>query len=236
MVRLQKFLAEAGVASRRAAEKLIADGQVEVNGKLVREPGTKVDPSKDLVLVEGTVVRVKRKLYVLLNKPRDFLCTRSDPEGRRTIMELLPREWSSLYPVGRLDRESEGMILLTNDGDFSLKLTHPRYGVRKRYLATVEGLVHQRTAAKLTAGVEHEGETLKAERVSVLTSNNSRTVLELELGEGRNREVRRMLEAVGFLVVKLQRVQIGKVRLAELPVGKWRTLTDAEIKTLITPL
>ncbi|MBI3881916.1 MAG: rRNA pseudouridine synthase [Verrucomicrobia bacterium] len=236
MLRLQKFLAEAGLASRRAAEQLIVDGRVQVNGQPVRQLGTKVDPEHDLVSLDGSPVRVKRKVHLAMNKPRDYLCTKADPEGRRTIMDLLPPDWRNVYPVGRLDRESEGLIFMTNDGDFALRLTHPRYGVKKRYVATVEGKVLPQTASKLAVGVAHEGETLKAERVRLISANNSHSVLELELAEGRNREVRRMLEAVGFEVVKLQRVQIGKITLGELRVGKWRTLTDTEIKTLITPL
>jgi pseudouridine synthase len=236
MIRLQKFLAEAGVASRRAAERLITEGRVTVNDGKVTELGTKVDEARDKIAVDGQPVRLRRKVYIVLNKPPGFICTRSDPEQRRTVMDLLPPEWGNLYPVGRLDRESEGLLFLTNDGDFSLKLTHPRFGVRKKYLATVEGEVRRSVAGQLVQGVEHEGEQLKAERARVLMANHSHSLLELELAEGRNREVRRMLEACGFSVVRLQRVQIGKIRLGELRPGKWRTLTGPEIKSLIETL
>jgi 23S rRNA pseudouridine2605 synthase len=236
MVRLQKLLSEAGVASRRAAEVLIKEGRVRVNNRVVTELGTKVDPDHDLVAVDDQPVRVRRKVYVMMNKPPGFICTRSDPEQRRTVMELLPPEWANVYPVGRLDRESEGLLFLTNDGEFALRLTHPRYGVRKIYLATVEGEVPKLVAGKLVKGVEHEGELLKAEKAKVLSANHSHSVLELELAEGRNREVRRMLEACGFTVVRLVRVQVGKIRLGELRPGKWRTLTGPEIKSLIEKL
>ena len=151
MVRLQKFLADAGVASRRAAEQFISEGRVAVAGKVVTELGTKVDPSATKVTVDGRPVRPKRKLYIALNKPRDFLTTRNDDLGRRTVFDLLPLDWINLFPVGRLDRDSEGLIFLTNDGDFSLKLTHPRYGMTKTYWAFVVGRVEQSDADRLTA-------------------------------------------------------------------------------------
>src|SRR4051812_28126993 len=141
MVRLQKFLAEAGVASRRVGEQMILAGQVRVNGRTVQELGTKVDPLHDKVDVDGKAIKAKRKLYVALNKPRGLICSRKDELERATIYELLPREWGHLHMVGRLDFNSEGLLFLTNDGEFSLRLTHPRYGVRKRYIATVEGRI-----------------------------------------------------------------------------------------------
>lgn len=236
MVRLQKFLAEAGVASRRAAEQIIVDGRVTVNGAAVTELGTKIDAAHDRISVDGRAVRAKRKLYIAVNKPPGVICTRSDPEQRNTISELLPREWSNLFPVGRLDFLSEGLIFLTNDGDFCLKLTHPRYGVRKKYRVTIEGRVDRELADLLVKGVVDEGERLKAERVRVLATSNASTLLEIELAEGKNRELRRMFELLGRKVVKLQRIQIGPIKLGELRVGRWRTLTDAEIKHLLSGL
>lgn len=236
MVRLQKFLAEAGVASRRASEKLILAGQVSVNGKEVRELGTKVDPDHDRVEVDGRRLKPKRKIYVALNKPRKFLCAREEGSPRRLVGDLLPREWTDLYSVGRLDYESEGLIFLTNDGDFCLHLTHPRYGVRKTYLATVEGKVGTDVLRKVTQGIEDAGEILKAERARILSASNSRSVIELEMSEGKNREVRRMFEAQGLVVERLQRIKIGPIKLGELPEGKWRTLTESEIKSLLPKL
>jgi 23S rRNA pseudouridine2605 synthase len=236
MIRLQKFLAEAGVASRRASEKIILAGEVSVNGKVVSELGTKVDPDHDRVEIDGRRVKSKRKIYVALHKPRKFLCAREEGSNRRLIGDLLPREWSNLYSVGRLDYESEGLIFLTNDGEFCLHLTHPRYGVRKTYLATVEGKVGTELLRKLTQGIEDAGEILKAERARILSATNSRSVVELELREGKNREVRRMFETQGLTVERLQRTKIGSIKLGELPEGKWRTLTESEIKSLLPKL
>ena len=155
---------------------------------------------------------------------------------RRAIGDLLPREWQHLSSVGRLDRDSEGLIFLTNDGEFCLHLTHPRYGVRKKYRVTVEGRVDAKMIARILQGVVSEEEELKAEKARILNSNNSHSVVELELAEGKNREVRRLFESQGLLVSRLQRIQIGPIKLAELPVGKWRTLTEPEIKSLLLKL
>jgi 23S rRNA pseudouridine2605 synthase len=232
-VRLQKFLAECGVASRRAGEGMIVGGHVQVNDRVVTTLGTKIDPTRDSVRVDGVPIRPKRKLYVALNKPRGFLCTRSDPEGRRVIGELLPEEWQNVVTVGRLDRDSEGLIFLTNDGQFSLRLTHPRYGVRKIYEVRIEGRLDSSHVERLIAGVEHEGEKLKAEKVRLISANNSHSTLEIELSEGRNREIRRLVDALGFEVDRLIRVQIGRIKLGELPTGRWRMLSAPEIKSLL---
>jgi pseudouridine synthase len=235
-VRLQKFLAEAGVASRRAAEQFIIDGRVSVNGHVVRLLGTKIDPQHDEVSVDGKIVRAKRKLYLALNKPRGCVCSHKDELNRPTIYELLPREWQIVSSVGRLDFNSEGLIFLTNDGQFALRLTHPRYGVRKKYVATVEGKVEHEMLQKFTRGIFHGGEKLRAEKAFLVSANKSQSVVELELGEGKNREVRRLFESQGLSVKKLQRTQIGKIKLGELRPGKWRALTETEIKTLISDL
>ena len=195
--------------------------------------GVKVDPLHDLVTLDGARVKPRRKLYIALNKPIGYVSTRHDPHGRRTVGELLPKEWSNLYTVGRLDYATEGLIFLTNDGDFTLRITHPRYGMRKRYLATVEGKVEPAAVQKITKGIFHEGERLKAEKARILTSSHSRTVVELELAEGKNREARRLFEAQGLTVKALQRVQIGPIKLGELRSGRWRALTAAEIDSLL---
>lgn len=232
-IRLQKILAEAGIASRRAAEGFIREGRVAVNGAKVTELGVRADPATDTITVDGQPVRPRRKLYVALNKPRGFLCTRQDTEGRRIAHDLLPPEWKNLVPVGRLDRDSEGLLLLTNDGDFCLRLTHPRYGIRKRYVAVVEGKLDESLLKPLTEGIRDAGELLKAERVRLLSANQSHSRVELDLSEGRNREVRRLLGSLGFPVVELRRTQIGPLRLGELPPGRWRVLSPAEVKSLL---
>ena len=234
MIRLQKFLADAGIASRRASEAIICAGRVAVNGTIVSELGTRIDGDHDKVELDGKVVRVRRKMYAALHKPKGVVCSRQDERGRPTIYDLLPREWSHLHSVGRLDYATEGLIFLTNDGDFSLHLTHPRYGIRKKYVATVEGRVEPATLVMFTQGLWHQGEKLKAEKVRLISATKARSVAELELAEGKNREVRRLFESQGLTVKRLQRIQIGKIKLGELGPGKWRTLTETEIKSLLS--
>ncbi|HUC85137.1 MAG TPA: pseudouridine synthase [Candidatus Acidoferrales bacterium] len=236
MVRLQKFLADAGVASRRAGEQYILDGRVSVNGQPVRLLGSKVDPAHDRVAVDGQLVRAKKLVYLALNKPAGCVCTRQDELNRPTIYELIPREWDTVQTVGRLDYHSEGLIFLTNDGQFALRLTHPRYGVRKKYRATVEGEVTPGMLQLFKRGIYHEGERLHALAARIISGTRDKSIVELELGEGRNREVRRLFESQALTVKKLQRTQIGRIRLGELKPGKWRTLNAVEIRTLISDL
>lgn len=233
LVRLQKWLADAGVASRRASEALILAGRVEVNGVVVRELGARMDPAGAQVAVDGKPVRPRRKLYVALHKPPGYLCTRRDPENRRTVFALLPAEWGHLYPVGRLDRDSEGLMLLTNDGELCLRLTHPRYGILKQYHVLVEGRVPPGLPGQLTRGVWDAGQQLKAHRARVLEAHQRHSVMEIELNEGKNREIRRLLDRLGWRIERLARVQIGPLKLGELPPGKWRMLTPAEIRSLL---
>jgi len=233
MVRLQKFLADAGVASRRASEGVILSGRVAINGETAKELGRKVDPIADKVTVDGKAIRSRRKIYLALNKPKGLLCSKKDELERPTIYDLLPEEWSHLHSVGRLDFNSEGLIFLTNDGQFSLRLTHPRYGVRKKYVTTVEGRIEPEMLRRFIEGVVFEGEKFKAERARLISANSSQSVVELELAEGKYREVRRLFESQARTVKKLQRIQIGKIKLGELPPGKWRTLTETEIKSLL---
>src|SRR5215469_5453991 len=233
-VRLQKFLAEAGIASRRAGEEIILAGRVSVNGETVQQLGTKIEPLHDHVLVDGRPVKAKRKIYLALNKPRGLVCSRKDEFQRPTIYDLLPKEWAHLHSVGRLDFNSEGLIFLTNDGEFSLRLTHPRYGVRKKYLASVDGKLELEMLERFTRGLTYEGERFKAEKARLVSASHSQSVVELELAEGKYREVRRLFESQGRTVKRLQRTQIGKIKLGELRPGKWRTLTEAEIKSLLS--
>ena len=233
MVRLQKFLAEAGVASRRASEPIITSGRVTVNGAVASELGVKVDPAHDRVAVDGRLVKAKRKLYIALHKPPGYVCTRGDGQARDKIGDLLPKEWTELFSVGRLDCQSEGLIFLTNDGDFCLKLTHPRYRIVRKYVARVEGRVTPEMLRQCTTGIHSEGETLKAVRARLISANNSTSVVELALTEGKNREVRRMMTSLRLTVLRLQRVQIGPIKLGELRPGRWRALTEPEIKSLV---
>lgn len=234
-VRLQKFLADAGIASRRAGEQLILDGHVAVNGQLVLALGTKVTPGQDKVTVDGRTVRAKEKIYLALHKPRGYVCTRADDQDRPTVMELVPPAMRHLHPVGRLDFNSEGLLFLTNDGDFTLHLSHPRHGVRKRYLATLSSRLSPEQIDQVKRGIFSDGERLRAASVRVLPAESQRSVVEIELTEGRNREVRRMFEALGLFVKRLVRTQIGPVELGRLAAGRWRPLTGKEIALLLSP-
>jgi len=222
-------MADAGVASRRAAEQMILEGRVVVNGQVVRQLGSKVDPLHDQISVDGSQIRERKKLYIALNKPPGCVCSHKDELGRRTVYEFLPAEWRIASTVGRLDFNSEGLIFLTNDGQFALRLTHPRYAVQKKYVATVDGNVEREMLDRFVRGIFHAGEKLKADSARQVSKN----VVELELSEGKNREVRRLFESQGLTVRRLQRTQIGKIKLGELKPGRWRALTDIEIKTLL---
>lgn len=231
-VRLQKFLANAGVASRRAAEQLILDGHVSVNGRQVTELGRKVDPARDRVAVDGVDIKRAVPTWVVLNKPRGFLTSRGDPRGRRTIYDLLPKPLQSLFYVGRLDYDTEGLVLLTNDGDGAQRLQHPRHEVTRVYEAIVRGSLREETPRRLLRGVRLEDGLARSKRVRVTSRSETESRLRLTLTEGRNREVRRMLEAVGHPVVRLRRVEFGPVKLGGVKPGAWRYLTDEEIEAL----
>jgi len=207
------------VASRRASEKIILAGRVSVNGQVVQELGLQVNPGIDRVKLDGRLLKARRKLHIALHKPAGCVCTCSDPQGRATVGDLLPREWRELYPVGRLDYDSEGLLLMTNDGEFCLHLTHPRYGVSKRYRVEIEGPAASGLAHQLQKGVLSQGELLRAARAKVVDSNSISSEIDITLVEGRNREIRRMLEALGFQVRRLVRTQVGPIRLAELKKG-----------------
>ena len=232
MVRLQKFLAQAGIASRRASEAIILAGRVEVNGRPVTRLGTRVDPAKDVVTVSGKPIQPLSHRYVAVHKPKGVLCTRKDERGRPLLGDLLPPDWD-LKPVGRLDRDSEGLIFATNDGEFALRMTHPRYNVPKVYTVEVKGKVPQTALTQFTEGVEDAGELLRARKATLVSSTRARSIVRIELTEGKNREVRRLFSTQKIKVIRLTRVQIGKIKLGELPPGKWRTLTETEIQTLL---
>lgn len=224
-MRLQKYLAQAGVASRRAAEELIAAGRVAVNGSVVRVQGTRVDPQQDRVAVDGRDVRPSATEWIALHKPAGYVSTRRDPQGRRTLYDLLPRELHSLFYVGRLDADSEGLVLLTNDGDAAHGMLHPRFGVERVYEAAVQGDPPPRVLALLMEGVQLEDGIARALAAERLAPGSVR----LTLTEGRKREVRRMLAAVGHPVRRLRRTRYGPVELGALAPGEWRRLAPHEI-------
>ena len=229
--RLQKVMAAAGVASRRASEELIADGRVLVNGE-VAILGSRCDPTRDVVTVDGERINVDPdRVYVMLNKPQGVVTTVDDPQGRPTVMDLINLS-QRLYPVGRLDQDTEGLLLLTNDGELTHALTHPAYGVERTYVALVPGPVRKNVLAQLRAGVELDDGIARPTRARVLGTERSKALLEVVMTEGRKREVRRMLGALGLHVERLARVAYGGVELGDLRQGKWRFLTQREVGRL----
>lgn len=237
LLRLQKILSSAGVASRRSAERLMAEGRVSVNGDVVRELGTRADPETDDIRVDGRpVARPARRLYLLLNKPRGYVTTRSDPEGRPTVLDLLPDVREYVFPVGRLDYDSEGLLLLTNDGDLAAGLTHPSHEVPREYHARVRGVPDRHALDRLANGVTLDGRRTAPAQVALLERGlgqaGDQALVSLTLHEGRTRQVRRMLEAVGHPVVRLRRVRIGPIVDATLPLGRYRLLRPAEVDAL----
>ena len=234
-VRLQKLLSQAGVASRRAAEKLITEGRVSVNGRTVQEMGTKADPGVDDIRVDGRRVKASEPLrYILLNKPGGYVSTRSDPQRRRTVIDLLHGVREYVYPVGRLDYDTGGLLILTNDGELTARLTHPRHGVERTYEARVAGVPDAEAIERLRTGIPLDGRrTLPADVVLLNAGRRDRHgVLRITIREGRNRQVRRMCEAVGHPVQSLTRTRIGPVTDRRLAPGEWRELRPAEVKAL----
>ena len=231
-VRIQKYLSRAGVASRREAEKLILQGRIRVNGEVVLALGSKVQPGQDKVEFDGKTVGGVPTRWILFHKPPGVVTTRTDPQGRPTVYGSLPEEMDGLRYVGRLDQPTEGLLLLTNEGDLLHRLTHPSYEVEREYQAWVKGAVKPDTVRRLQEGVQLEDGPARATRARVLRPVKHGTHLALVLQEGRKREVRRLLEAVGHPVTRLMRVRFGPIRLGNLPSGQWRELTNQEIRAL----
>ena len=231
-IRLQKFLSEAGIASRRKAEEMIRNGLVKVNGR-VAQIGDTVDPKKDNVVVRGKKVKKESSLrYILLNKPRGYVTTTDDELGRKCVLELVSDIKERIYPVGRLDRVSEGALILTNDGAFANAMMHPSKHVPKTYRVTVRPGITPEQVDILSTGVELDGRLTAPADVHVLMKEEGRAVLEIVLREGRNRQIRRMCEAVNLEVARLRRIAIGSVKLGMLQTGEWRDLTAQEVENL----
>lgn len=229
--RLQKVLAHAGVASRRRAEEMIVEGRVQVNGEVVRQLGTKVNPRRDVIQVDGRPLgKPERPMYILVYKPRGVLSAARDGRGRTTVVDLVPAR-SRLYPVGRLDLDSEGLMLLTNDGALALRLAHPRYEHEKEYRVLVAGVPDEAALTRLRRGVGLEGGWTRPAQVHVERSDGN-TWLRMVLREGRKRQIRRMLEKVGYEVLRLIRVRMGPLRLGDLPPGGYRPLTREELAAI----
>lgn len=233
LIRLQKFMADCGVASRRKCEELIENKKVKVNGHTAKL-GDKINPKKDIISVFGKRISASeaQPVYIMLNKPRGYVTTVSDEFGRKTVMELVKNVDSRIYPVGRLDKDSEGLLLLTNDGNLANALTHPSHSISKIYRVTVRQRVDSATLDTLQNGIEIDGRKTKPCEITILIQEERRTVLEFVISEGRNRQIRRMCEAVGLEVIRLKRTAVGPVRLGMLGVGKSRSLTRQETDKL----
>ncbi len=235
LIRLQKILSAAGVASRRAAEKLIVEGRVSVNGETIVVLGTRADPDSDDVRVDGRPVATPRRRYIALHKPRGYVTTRSDPQHRPTVLDLLGLK-QYVYPIGRLDYDSEGLLLLTNDGGFAERLMHPRYGVEREYEARVRGVPEPAALRRLARGVRIEGRPTAPAWVRLVETGRGargdQAIISIVLHEGRRRQVRTMCAAIGHPVVRLRRVRVGPIRLGALKPGEFRELTRDEVRQL----
>lgn len=232
-VRLQKFLAESGVASRRKSEELIDQGKVKVNG-VVAKIGDKIDPKRDTVTVSGKkIIKQKNFKYIMLNKPRGFITTMSDEQDRKCVAELVRDVPERVYPVGRLDRESEGMLLFTNDGEFANSLTHPSKHVPKTYRVTVRPSISDDQITAIASGIVIDDRKTAPADVRVVTKEENRVVLEITLYEGRNRQIRKMCEEIGLEVARLKRIAVGSIKLGMLKQGDWRELNEEEVRKLM---
>ncbi|MCF8563691.1 rRNA pseudouridine synthase [Alicyclobacillus tolerans] len=232
MERLQKILAQAGIASRRKCEELILGGRVTVDGVVCTTLGTRADPAKQQIAVDGKPVQLEQKTSIILYKPTSYVTTVTDPEGRRTVMDLVRDLPVRIFPVGRLDYDTSGLLILTNDGELANGLAHPGHDVDKVYRVTVIGMPDKTALQTLKTGVELEDGTTKPAQVTVLRNHPFESVLEIAIHEGRNRQIRRMFEAIGLPVKRLKRIQFGPIELTGLNVGQWRWLNEAEWKAL----
>ena len=232
-MRLNKFMASCGVASRRKCDEIILEGRVKINAKVVKKLGVQVDPAKDLVTIDDGAIRIKGEYeYYLLNKPTGYVTTVSDPQGRKTVMDLIPESKKRLYPIGRLDYNTSGLLLVTNDGELTQKLTHPSFELGKTYVAKVDGEVNLIDIARLRGGVDIGGFVTSKAEVNLISANSKESRVKLTIHEGKNRQVRKMFKAIGKNVKELERIAIGKLNLAGLKVGECRPLTEKEVKYL----
>lgn len=233
LVRLQKYLAEAEVASRRKSEEIILQGRVKVNGKVIDTLGVKIDSENDIVSVDDVVVKKTEKLvYIMLNKPVGCVTTVSDQFNRKTVMHYIKDVKERVYPIGRLDYDTSGLLLLTNDGELTNRLTHPKHNIDKRYIATVKGTPTEKALDDFRNGLVIDGHRTSKAEISIIESDKKYSRLNIIIHEGRNRQVRKMCDAIGYPVVKLMRVAEGGVELGDLEVGSYRYLNDDEIKLL----
>lgn len=231
--RLQKVMAEFGVASRRKSEELIAAGRVKVNGCTVTEPGTKVDKEKDVIEVNGKIIKgPDRKVYILLNKPVGYITSAKDQFGRPTVLDLVKGTGVRVFPIGRLDYDTEGLLLLTNDGELTYRITHPKHNIDKTYRALIKGEADERDIKAFAEGIAVEDYVASPAKLEIIRYSKGNSVVEITIHEGRNRQVRKMCSAIGHEVIRLKRIRIGNLGLGSLKTGEWRYLSDAEIEYL----
>lgn len=231
-IRLQVALAKAGTASRRKARELIESSQVKVNGKIVREKGFRVDISKDRITVNKKELSFESKSYYILNKPKSVLSTAKDERNRKTVLDYVRDRQNRLYPVGRLDKDTTGLIILTNDGEITFRLTHPKFGIKRVYDVKVKGSIKDKELRRLKDGIMIDGKPARAKKIILREKNISSSDLTLTIGEGRKREIRKMCDAIGHRVLELKRVAFGPLRLKGLKEGEVRELTSAEINSI----
>lgn len=231
-MRLQNFLSHSGKCSRRKAMDLIKQGKVRVNNQITSEPSFEVEPEKDQVYLEGIKIAVKGYQYLMLNKPQDVITTKQDAHAKKTVMDLLPQEFSYLNPVGRLDKDTEGLLLLTNDGQLAFMLTHPKFNIDKTYFVEVKNELKDRDKRRLTDGIALEGRRSSPCKIREVKIKSGVSQFEITIHEGKKRQIRLMLAALGYPVVHLKRISIGPLSLINLPLGKWRHLTKEEISAL----
>ncbi|HKL12218.1 MAG TPA: pseudouridine synthase [Halanaerobiales bacterium] len=233
MERLQKVMAHAGVASRRKSEEIIAEGRVKVNGVVVTEMGTKVDPTEDTIEVDGEEIEKESKIYLKLYKPKGYVTTVNDPQGRKTVMDLIQGIDKRIYPVGRLDLDSSGLLLLTNDGDLTYKITHPSHELDKEYMVVVDGLLNEDELKKFKNGIVFdEGKTSPA-KIKKVNQDHKNTTYEVIIHEGMNRQIRRMFDILGYQVVSLIRVRIGNISLGSLKPGEYKKVSRKKLQNLL---
>jgi pseudouridine synthase len=232
-MRLQKYIAMSGLTSRRKAEELILQGRVKVNGQVINQLGRTVDPEKDIVMVDGKVIHIENnKIYIMLNKPKGYVTTLKDKHSDKIVLDLVKGIRERIFPIGRLDKDTTGLLLMTNDGDLAFKLTHPKHVVWKEYIATVKGIPDNKKIQNLREGVVIDGRRTSPAYVEIIKRDKNFTILKIKIYEGRNRQIRKMCNAIGHPVIELKRVAIGDVRLGNLEIGKWRYLTKKEIDYL----
>lgn len=234
-IRLQKYMAECGVASRRKAEEYILDGKVQVNGKIVTELGTKINPNKDVVYFNNRKIENEGKnIYILLNKPIGYVTTTKDQFDRETVLDLIKNVKGRVVPVGRLDMYTSGALILTNDGNFTYKITHPSHEINKTYIATIRGIITEEEVNKLKNGVKIDDYTTRPAKVKIMKTDIEKNIsrIEITIHEGKNRQVRKMCEAIGRNVMALHRTKIGDINVKDLKIGEWRYLTPKEVEKL----